>query len=95
MVARRIASWTFVRAVILGAGLPFVALSVGSACLDYAGEELMMPRCDSDAATTNTGAAASTGAGSGSGSGTLVPARPDCGTNAVTVGASAGSSNSP
>jgi hypothetical protein len=76
--------------VILGLGLPFLAVSLGGACLDYAGEELMFV-CDAPDASTS---ASSSGAGSGSGS--ILPSKPatDCGKSATTS-SSSGSANAP
>jgi hypothetical protein len=74
-------SWANARTLVLLLGLPFVGVSVGVACLDYAGENLEI--CGPSRATTSTGGDAdagpaddcgtpkkpgSTGAGSGSGS---------------------------
>ena len=62
-VLPRLLSWASLRTLIFAAGLPFVALSLGSACLDYAGEDWgVVETCDTnDAGTTTT-----TGTGSGS-----------------------------
>ncbi len=82
-VLPRLLSWASLRTFIVAAGLPFVALSLGSACLDYAGEDWgVVETCDTnDAGTTTT-----TGTGSGSGSGVIiVPPAADCGTTTTPV----------
>lgn len=56
-----------VRTLIVAVGLGFAAPALGSACLDYAGE-------DFGACPTTTTTASSTGPGPGSGSGTGAPA---------------------
>jgi hypothetical protein len=83
-----VVSWPFARAVILGIGIPFLALSIGSACLDYAGEELMRvcPTADGGASTSSS----SGGSGSGSGSILLPVTKDDCG-----AASSSGSAGSP
>lgn len=83
----RIASWASLRTLIVAAGFPFVALSIGSACLDYAGEDWGMGVCDTPAGS----ASARFGVGSGSGSGSIIPvdAGPDC--SAASTGSDAGS----
>jgi hypothetical protein len=85
-VLSRLTSWASLRTLIVAAGFPFVALSIGSACLDYAGEDWGVEVCDT--ATSSTGSAAGAmkfGVGSGSGSGSIIPVDigPDCGTGAA------------
>lgn len=88
-MVRRFLSWASLRTLIVAAGLPFVVLSLGSACLDYAGEDWGVEVCDTsgDAATTTP-----VGSGSGSGSGVIVvPPAVDCGTTAPVVESGSGS----
>lgn len=88
-VLRRFVSWASLRTLIVAAGLPFVALSLGGACLDYAGEDWGVEACDTsgDAGTTTPDA----GGGSGSGSGIIIPTEDDCVTTTPVVGSGSGS----
>jgi hypothetical protein len=75
---RRVPCWAWLRTAVVAAGLPFVAVSLGTACLDYAGEELVS--CGK-VVGSGSGSALAKLAGSGSGSGLNSGAwRPDCGT---------------
>ena len=56
--------WAFARTLVAASGLGFVAVALGGACLDYAGESF-------GACPTNGSTVASTGAGSGTVEGTL------------------------
>jgi hypothetical protein len=90
-VLPRLLSWASLRTLIVAAGLPFVALSLGSACLDYAGEDWGIPGCDtSDGGTSDAGP--TTPVGSGSGSGVIVVTPPaDCGAPVPVIGSGSGS----
>ncbi len=87
--------WAWVRSGIVMVGLPFSTVSLGVACLDYAGEPTDACETFSDIGAPASGAAAPLGAGSGSGSGATTPAAdaPDCGvaTGATTGGQGSGS----
>ena len=79
----RLLSWASLRTLIVAAGLPFVAFSLGSACLDYAGEDWGVEGCDTsgDAGTSSSSSSTGTGVGSGSGSVVIIiPPATDCGT---------------
>lgn len=76
----RLLTWASLRTLIIAAGLPFAILSLGSACLDYAGEDWGIEVCDPDAEASAP--APTPTVGSGSGSGIAIPTQPaaDCGT---------------
>lgn len=84
--------WAWVRSGVVIVGLLFSTVSLGVACLDYAGEPTDACETFSDI-TAPAGSAAPLGAGSGSGSGATTPAAdaPDCG---VTTGATTGGQGS-
>jgi hypothetical protein len=84
-----------IRTLIVAVGLGFSAAALGTACLDYAGEDFGL--CSTPPPTGgSTGAgSAQLGAGSGSGSGSAVPALTiDCGTITLKVDSGAASSGS-
>ncbi|WP_437719979.1 hypothetical protein [Sorangium sp. So ce861] len=83
-------SWASLRTAFVVAGATFVFVSLATACLDYAGEELF-DQCDTPAAPLP---------GSGSGSGATVSAvstgaagadAPDCGAPTHAPGSGSGS----
>ncbi|XYH92587.1 hypothetical protein ACMHYB_32515 [Sorangium sp. So ce1128] len=80
-------SWASLRTAFVVAGVTFVFVSLATACLDYAGEELF-DQCDTPAAPLP---------GSGSGTGSVVDAgaagadQPDCGAPTHAPGSGSGS----
>ena len=79
--------WALARTVLVATGLPFAAVSLGIACLDYAGEDFYRT-CASESAIDG-GTAAKLGAGSGSGNGTgSTTGDVDCGVPVKTGGGS-------
>ncbi|WP_437933143.1 hypothetical protein [Sorangium sp. So ce341] len=80
-------SWASLRTAFVVAGATFVFVSLATACLDYAGEELF-DQCDTPAAPLP---------GSGSGSGATVSSvstgadAPDCGAPTHAPGSGSGS----
>jgi hypothetical protein len=91
-VLPRFLSWASLRTLIVAAGLPFVALSLGSACLDYAGEDWGIEGCDTSGDAGTTSDAGTPGSGSGSGI-IIAPPAADCGTTPPVLGSGSGSAS--